>query len=277
MEIVRIDDAPGESALLTTLPLLTDDSSPVRIVPLDATGSAGHAGDDPAGDRAGDGTEGRPAIRPAPSPLDLTDLAPRYGAVRDRLAGYDELVVGAPTRTAELRLQLLTALGTELQPEERDAQLAHVDDTIATAIAGIGLTGRTDLNLTSRSGDLPVSIRNDNDHAVRVMVRIRSDRLRFPEGEEFTVEVDPDVTRVDVAVEALATGSVPTFVELWTPDGRTRIDAQQLNVRSTAFSGVGLAISIGALLVLAVWWIRSWRRSRMARTRDTNPLEPDVA
>jgi len=33
-------------------------------------------------------------------------------------------------------------------------------------------------------------------------------------------------------------------------------------VRSTAVSGVGLVLSIGAGLFLVVWWARHWHRTR---------------
>ncbi|MDE0803532.1 MAG: DUF6049 family protein, partial [Acidimicrobiales bacterium] len=133
---------------------------------------------------------------------------------------------------------------------------------VATGLGSLSLTGQTDLNLTSRTGSLPIAVQNDGTEPVRVMIRIRSDRLRFPDGEEFQVVAGPDITRIDVPVEALATGSVPTFVEIRTPDGEVLLDERQLNVRSTAVSGVGLALSLGALAVLAVWWVRTWRRGR---------------
>jgi hypothetical protein len=36
-------------------------------------------------------------------------------------------------------------------------------------------------------------------------------------------------------------------------------------VRSTAVSGVGLALSIGAGVFLTVWWARHWRRTRRSK------------
>jgi hypothetical protein len=36
-------------------------------------------------------------------------------------------------------------------------------------------------------------------------------------------------------------------------------------VRSTAISGVGFLLSIGAGLFLAIWWARHWRSTRRSR------------
>jgi hypothetical protein len=38
-------------------------------------------------------------------------------------------------------------------------------------------------------------------------------------------------------------------------------------VRSTVISGVGIFLTIGAGLFLAVWWITHWRRSRRRPVR----------
>lgn len=252
--IVRVDDAPEGSAILEVLPLLTVPGSPVTVGPLDV----------------GDDGDAEPVVVPEG---DVDDLpADTYRAAAARLATFEQLVGDESARTADLRLRLLTGLGKELGSDTRRALIAGVDDEVAESLGRVHLTGQTDLNLTSRRGALPVTVQNDNPFPVEVLVRIRSDRLRFPAGEEFRVELGTEAQRLDIPVEALATGSVPTFVELWTPDGATRLDSRQLNVRSTAVSGVGLAISLGALAVLVIWWVRSWRR-----TRRQNPDESEIS
>ncbi|HEY1117696.1 MAG TPA: DUF6049 family protein, partial [Acidimicrobiales bacterium] len=148
------------------------------------------------------------------------------------------------------------------------------EEVLGSAFGSVRLSGERNLNLTSRRGTLPVTVENANPFPVDVVIRSTSDRLRFPDGEDLPVTVEAgDALRVDVPVEALATGSVPVSVALWTPDGSIRLDGRQLNVRSTAISGVGLLLSLGALVVLVVWWIRSWRRTRRDAPRDPGPVE----
>ena len=48
-------------------------------------------------------------------------------------------------------------------------------------------------------------------------------------------------------------------------DYRTQLGVLRLNVRSTAFSGVGLVLSFGAVLVLLTWWVRHIRATRRER------------
>jgi hypothetical protein len=49
------------------------------------------------------------------------------------------------------------------------------------------------------------------------------------------------------------------------PDGRLELVRSEVTIRSTAFSGVGVALSVGAGLFLLLWWGRHWRTVRRAR------------
>lgn len=251
---VRVDDVPDDALLRSLAPLLTEPDAPVSIADLPT--------ERPEGDVEGSG----PFLLPTGSADDLTLVADRYRAVDDSVATYDTFAGTDSPQTAALRLRQLTSVADGIENEQRIALLDEIDEIVGAAFGAVALTGQTDLNLTSRSGSLPIAVQNDGADPVQVMVRIRSDRLRFPDGEEFEIVAGPDVTRIDIPVEALATGSVPTFVEVRTPDGAVLLDQRQLNVRSTAVSGVGLALSIGALTVLAVWWARTWRKGRKSGT-----------
>jgi hypothetical protein len=46
------------------------------------------------------------------------------------------------------------------------------------------------------------------------------------------------------------------------PDGERRLSTSRYTVRSTAVSGAGLVLSLGAGAFLVVWWARHWRRTR---------------
>lgn len=255
--IVRVDDVVPTSAIGTALDLLFAPDSPVEV---GALGEPEPASGAPiaAPDAGGSPTESPTGELP-------TD---EYRAAEQDLGTFRTLVGPDSARTASLELQLLTSLADDLADEERRALIDDVVASVDEGFEAVHLTGQTDLNLTSRRGDLPITVINENDFPVTIEVRIRSDRLDFPEGEAFTVEVGTEPARLDIPVEARATGSVPTFVELWTTDGRTLLDERQLDVRSTAVSGVGLALSLGALAVLAVWWLRTWFRSRRAGHHD---------
>ena len=60
---------------------------------------------------------------------------------------------------------------------------------------------------------------------------------------------------------------LPGRVTLRTPDGGLVISRAVLTVHSTEISIVGVALTVLAGLVLLVWWVRTWRRSRRRRPR----------
>lgn len=250
---IRLDDVPDDSLLPALVPLLVDDAAPVPLVER----PTGPSVRDPDSEDLPD-----PVTLPTAADDDLVPVADRYREVEREIETFDGFVGAESSRTIELAVKLATSVARDLGTDERLALLDAVDGEVRRAFESISLTGQTDLNLTSRRGELPVSISNANDFPVRLLVRLQSDRLKFPDGQEFEITLDPDVTRLDVPVEALATGSVPTFVEIRTPDGSLLLDSRQLNVRSTAVTGVGLALSLGALAVLAIWWVRTWRKNR---------------
>jgi hypothetical protein len=258
--LVRPRALAARSTLAGVLALLDAPQSPVRVGGLALVG--GTVDDEAEAVQR----------RDAPDP-DLADVARRVLAAADRIDAFQALTGPQSSRADDLRLQVATAVATTTPTDRRDEAMAVVEAVLGEAFGGVRLSGDRNLNLTSRRGTLPITIENANPFPVDLVVRTRSDRLRFPDGDELPVTVEAgDLLRIDVPVEALATGSVPVFVELWTPDGIARLDLTQLNVRSTAISGVGIVLSLGALAVLLVWWVRHWRRTRRDRTVD--PVSP---
>jgi hypothetical protein len=64
------------------------------------------------------------------------------------------------------------------------------------------------------------------------------------------------------------------------PDSSIELDRTTFDIRSTAVTGVGFVLSIGAGLFLAVWWARHWRSSRRSRhlvPAGAAPASPDTA
>ena len=75
--------------------------------------------------------------------------------------------------------------------------------------------------------------------------------------------------RVKVRMQSSGQFAIPLVVR--SPDGTELITTGRLTIRSAAFSGVGVALSIASLLVLAAWWIRTHRRNkRQAETSTTH-------
>lgn len=263
--LVRPGPLADRSVLAGLLGLLDEPDAPVRVGGLDLV-------DDAVDEPEDEGDE--PLVEPvewSPEPgPDLGAVGPRILRLAGRLESFDAMLADRSPRADDLRLQVATAVAADADADARVAAVAAVESALRAAFDGIVLTGQTDLNLTSRRGTLPVTVDNRNDFPVDVLVRVRSDRLDFPDGDVLPVTVGArDVLRIDVPVEARASGSVPVFVDLLSVDGGMELQSLRLNVRSTAVSGVGLVLSLGAVLVLGTWWVRHILATRRSRSEPS--------
>jgi len=152
-----------------------------------------------------------------------------------------------------------------LSEDQRNGVVVSADAALRTITDEIVMTPQQVVTLTSPSGKVPLSIENRLRVPAHVHVKLRSAKLDFPEGSEFDLVLAPGTTtRVDAQVTTRASGAFPLDVTVSTADGSLPVTTARFTVRSTAISGIGLVISIGAGLFLLIWWIRHFRSSRRA-------------
>ncbi len=78
----------------------------------------------------------------------------------------------------------------------------------------------------------------------------------------FACTLPPRNTTIRFPVETRASGTFPLQMTVRSEDGKLALGSARYTVRSTVVSGVGIFLTIGAGLFLAIWWITHWRRSR---------------
>ena len=142
---------------------------------------------------------------------------------------------------------------------------------------GVSMPSTFTLTLTARDGTVPLTIDNTTGLPVHATIHLRSQKLDFPDGETIPVVLTEPTQRVDVQVRALASGAFPLEIEVTSPDGRSSLAASRYTIRSTAVSGAGLVLSIGAGTFLVVWWARHWHRTRRSAklvAADAGPASP---
>ena len=150
------------------------------------------------------------------------------------------------------------------------AQIASVTSEIVAPLQQF-------VTLTSQSGKIPLNLENRSQIPVRVHVVLDSDKLEFPDGNVIdTVLPSAATTRLDVEVTTRASGAFPLSVSVRSPDDILDITSTQFTVRSTAISGVGLVLSIGAGAFLLIWWARHFRKTRRARAL-VDSAHPELA
>lgn len=255
--VVRIpDQEPFDAELVTRALEEIRDASALRPVTLTELFESVP----PAG-------EERPTIQLASKQAtdeDLRWMAELLDRGRETLAGLADSV-DDPSLLDRLRRSLLIAPGAQTDSDERRTYIASVGDAANLVAGSVSAPSEFRITLTAREGTIPLSIANTSNQDVSVVVRLDSNRLEFPEGELVDVVVPPGGTRIDLRVRTRTSGAFPLNITLTSPGGGIVLDETTFDIRSTAVSGVGLVLSLGAGLFLLVWWTRHWRNSRRDR------------
>ncbi|MEA2974440.1 MAG: hypothetical protein QOG82_2898 [Actinomycetota bacterium] len=205
----------------------------------------------------------RPAVDPGGS---LTGLVGDIRAVRGRLDALGSVLGPTNAVSGDLGERLLVAESADLRAvRDRQTYLTGVRESIDEQLGGIVMPQNRSITLTARRGEIPVTFQNHTGHPVKVVVLMESDKLDFPGGARLQIDLTRLNTTHRFPVVARTSGTFPIRITLESPDGDLIVGRARLTVRSTATSGVGLAISVGAALFLAVWWGRHALKGRRAK------------
>jgi hypothetical protein len=218
--------------------------------------------------------DGPAAVATAPHETgDLRPVAAALRSARSRVTGLGALL-DDPTVSASLEQSLLLSTGSGTPDDQRAAYVGRADTALDSVSGAVTLPSEFRITLTSRSSTIPVTLSNLSDQELNVRVELESDQLEFPEGDVLTPTLAPEsTTRIEVPVRTRTSGAFTLDVTVTSPDGSIVLDRSTFDVRSTAISGVGIFLSIGAGLFLAIWWARHWRSTRRSRRLVPAPTD----
>jgi hypothetical protein len=129
--------------------------------------------------------------------------------------------------------------------------VSEIDDEFGK----IRLGGRSDITLTSRAGELPLVLRNDTGYEVALELDLRWTDLDLEiEQAHVSQGFPPGASAVPIEVTARASGNIPVQVTISSPEGR-EIETKTIIIRSTEFNEIALAITLGALGFLIVFYL----------------------
>ena len=256
----------------TSIDSLFDAVPPARAqgaVPRAASGSALPAGQPDAPNETRQLVTDEGAIRSAATAL----LGDGQRTARRQLDAFALTLPDDTTGYAQLERLVLQAPSSDSSVVERQSRLDRLDFAVRAATSVVQLAGARTVTLTERKGQLPVTIVSQSDQPVRVSVRMQSNKLKFAGGGPTGQVTFPPMTlhkgnnALGLTVEARTPGASPLLVTVFSPDGYLVIRQVNWTVRSTALSGVGVVLSVGAALFLMGWWGQSAWRSRATRRR----------
>jgi hypothetical protein len=192
-------------------------------------------------------------------------------AQRHRVAalGTAASTAAAQRITTQLGDLVLAGQSERLRPAGQAGVLRNVGLAVDAQLDQLQVAGDQAITLTSQKGRVPVTITSDAPYPVTGTLTLTSDKLTFPETQRVTV-VPGKTNPFYFNVQTRASGLFKVDVSLSSPAGGLTLAAGQVSVRSTATSVVGVVLSLGALAVLLVWWLRTSRKRRAKRRAEEN-------
>jgi len=223
-------------------------------------------------------------------------------AARGRQIGFASAVAGNPGGTAVAQSTgdlLLAAESSLLSTRQQQAGLAGFEAALNAQLRGLSVRSDT-IRLTAGTASVPITLLRNTSYPVTVVVRLTSDKLRFPRARPPAAgaicqapEVQSSAGRssfsalctlahatnaVYVDMSARASGDFQIAVALRSPHGNLVLAGGQLTVRSLSTSAVAIALSVGAVPALLLWWGRTvWRGKSRRGAHTVTPAKGTTA
>jgi hypothetical protein len=179
------------------------------------------------------------------------------------ISSWNSVLIADPTSIDPLNELLFVSASGQLNADQQLLYIEQIYSIIDQQKNSAVISPATDtITLTGRETSLPLVIENNMSVPLSVVLLLDSEKLDFPEGNEVPVVLFPGTNRIELPIEALASGDSPIHVQVFSPDLVVRLASSELLVRTFAFSGIGFVIGGGAILVIVVWW---WRHRRDER------------
>jgi hypothetical protein len=203
--------------------------------------------------------DGARTLAPA-DPVDLGTFATGLTLTRLRLTALASMLPAADPLPASMAARLRVSVDASLDATGRQAYLDAVNQQLNELADAVDPVPTRRVTLASRSTEVPITLHRRLDRPIKVRIHLESPKLSFPEND-LLVTLDTDTVQQPIAVKARANGTFPLTVSIMTPDGDVAVaPSTELTVHATTLSGFGVVLTVGALLVLATWWVRHLRR-----------------
>jgi hypothetical protein len=196
----------------------------------------------------------------------MGDFPTQLAEAHHLIEGFRSMVAKtAPDRVTALDELIQVPGAAGLTDEQRQAYFDVLQGEVRAAREGVSTPGQEQVTLTSTEAQLPIRLENALPYAVDVRVLLTSEKLDFTDGNNIVATLQPGVNKIPINVRAKASGLITLDIKVLSPDSGLDLVATRFSVRSTAVSGLGLALTIGSGFFLLLWWARHWRSSRRAR------------
>jgi putative peptidoglycan lipid II flippase len=227
-------------------------------------------------------------LAPLPEGSTTFSAASAVRGVRHQLDAFSAVLPAESSVYQDIERVLLSAESVEVRDRPRSRQVAAAGRLIDQQSGLIRVPSFQSLTITARQGRIPVTVTSRVPFEARVRLRLSSPKLLFrpatpPDGncvasgssETCTLSLLTPNTLLKIPIVARTAGVFTMVVALESPDGALTLASSKYTVRSTAASGVGVFLSIGAALFLALWWGRELGKGSPGRKGRLVPAPAD--
>jgi hypothetical protein len=141
-------------------------------------------------------------------------------------------------------------------------------DAVANALHGQLANFRVDpstITLAGSGTSIPITLFSHANYTVVANIHLLTDQITFPKGDNVPIKLNSPTKSVRVATSGQNGSSLTLQVIVTTPNNRLILARAAIQVRTTGTSIVGYFLTIASLLVLAFWWLRTYRRRPKGR------------
>lgn len=200
---------------------------------------------------------------PPPSPT----LNPtRFQGLSNDISALDSSL-GETATLQKAKYNLLAAISPTLTTQASNKYLTQTQDAVDKISQMVSLASNKSFTVTARKVKLPIAISSKLTMPFKGLLVINSDRLSFPKGNSIPVVLNGPNTTLSIPIYAETLGIYLISAKLLTTNGKYVVAHTSIEIRSTAFSAASIILTLGAFLVLALWWIQSLRRGHQRNKR----------
>ena len=121
------------------------------------------------------------------------------------------------------------------------------------------------ITLAGSVTSIPITLTSHAPYTVMANVHLLTNQITFPKGNDLPVSLNTLTKSVRVATSSHTGSSLTLQVIVTTPNNRLVLARAAIQVRIAGTSIVGYFLTLASLLVLAYWWMRTYRKRPKGR------------
>ena len=208
------------------------------------------------------GTPSVRALRPTPTSTWSMRNVAGLNQLTNETVSFSQ-AVASPQLANQLEASLAS---TEIygDPGARALAIAKAQSALAVQLSKFSIDP-SPITLAGTGASLPITILSKSPYTVTAVVHVITDRLKFPKGNTDVITMGSPTKSLRFATSNARGSDLTLQVLVTTPNNQLVLARAAIQVRIAGTSVVGYVLSSASLIVLAFWWLRTYRRRSKGR------------